>query len=504
MLLCMFVYLYAYAGMEDFISESSDYYTGIFGNFEPSPFFRIGLFRLAMLPASLSSSSFTLSSPSGTTNFNSNDRFVQTSLRSLENMVLNGISTDKSILVQSQVDRFSLVAYNEEFSSADAYKVLPCVRLPVKQYYEYYTVSVPIAKIPIVLDDYESDYVLDSNFEPIQGNSVFLIVTCEADTELNITLTQDSSTLAGVNRFVRGIPKFIELSESGSTLLLSSENDLSGSRIISNKPVTVISGHECGSVPYDQNYCDHMAEQIPPTVTWGKEFLTAPIRGRSAYDIFKVIAAEGNTTVDFFCNSDYSSIFKQIHLGHNGDYANVSVNSSMFCYVSSNMPVLLVQLAVGSTVDKMAQGDPFMVVIPPIEQYKSNYNLWMFNNSNNLQETFYVNILVPDGVDTSGLLMNGNTLDNAIVFKNVRSGGQQRGRAAQVKISEGYFTFNHSNPLATFNVIAYWNSFRTGSGYFGGMTQKPISSKLGCYFLSETNMMLNIYYCYYFSSKCVF
>jgi len=473
--------------MEDFVSEGTNYYIGIFGNLQPPFFFRIGLFRLAMLPSSLRPSSFTVTGPSGSTNIISNDQFVQANLSSIENKVSDGVGIDKSVLVQSKKDRFSMIAYNEEFSSADAYKVLPCVRLPVNQYYEYYAVSVPVANVPVALEDYELDYELDNSFEPIRGNSVLLIVTCEADTELNITLTQDSGTHAALGRFARGIPELINLSKSGSTLLLSSENDLSGSRILSNKPVTVISGHECASVPYDQNYCDHLAEQIPPTVTWGKEFLTAPIQGRAEFDIFKVVAAESNTIVDFFCNSVYSVNFKHISLDYNGDHANVSVNSSMYCYVSSNRPVLLVQFAVGSALDKTAEGDPFMVIIPPMEQYKSDYSLWMFKNTNNLQETFYVNILVPDGVDTSGLQMNGNTLDSAVTFRTIRSGEQQRGRAAQMIISDGFFTFNHSDPSATFNVIAYWSSFRSSSGYFGGMTQRPISSKLMLLFFLNIN-----------------
>ena len=409
-----------------------------------------------------------------------------------ENIVATNDGRDKGILVRSS-DPFSLVAFDEEFSSADAYKALPGVHLPVKQHYEYYAVSVPRARIPVEEEDYDDDdydYSSDSSIEPILGNSVFIVVTNEADTDLNITLTQDIE-VQGVPVYRRGTASLVTLKDPGSTLSFVSEYDLSGSRVTSSKPITLISGHECGSIPSDKNFCDHMSEQIPPTVTWGTQFLTAPIRGRSRFDIFKVIAAQDNTRIEFFYNEAGGSRIESLALDK-GSFANVSVNSSVYCFVSSNKPILLVQFAVGSSVDSKIRGDPFMVIIPPIEQYKSGYRLWMFRHTNNFLESFYVNLLVPEGTERSGIMMNGQNLNSNVQFTSISSGNQRRGWAAQIEISDGFYNFTHSSS-SSFNVIAYWASFRSGSGYFGGMNQVPIASKFIFLVLALVFFKLNIF-----------
>ena len=45
--------------------------------------------------------------------------------------------------------------------------------------------------------------------------------------------------------------------------------DLSGTKIVSNYPLTVIGGHQCATVPVLYFYCDPIATQVPPTINWG-------------------------------------------------------------------------------------------------------------------------------------------------------------------------------------------------------------------------------------------
>ena len=40
-----------------------------------------------------------------------------------------------------------------------------------------------------------------------------------------------------------------------------------------------------------------MNEQIPPTATWGKQFITAPLANRTSGDAFKIVASRDNTNV---------------------------------------------------------------------------------------------------------------------------------------------------------------------------------------------------------------
>ncbi len=76
------------------------------------------------------------------------------------------------------------------------------------------------------------------------------------------------------------------------TLLISHEDDQSGTVVSSNKPISFYSGHEFTYIPAGATACDHLVEQLPQTETWGSRFATAPLATRLAYDRFCLVAAE--------------------------------------------------------------------------------------------------------------------------------------------------------------------------------------------------------------------
>ncbi len=129
----------------------------------------------------------------------------------------------------------------EQFT-ADAYLALPCTVMAVDEY-EYYGISynVGISRLP----------------------SVILLVACENGTVVKF----HSST--------------ITLNSMETYLIASDTNDLTGTRITSSKPLSVFSGSDCAQVPRGRGSCDHLVEQVPPTVTWGSKFLVASLEGRS-------------------------------------------------------------------------------------------------------------------------------------------------------------------------------------------------------------------------------
>ena len=384
---------------------------------------------------------------------------------------------DRAVVVKSvNNDSLSIVAYVEEFISSDTYKVLPCILLPVETY-DYYAVSVPIAKIPVY--DYDNGMSNDEEFKEPQGNSAIVIVTSERETVLNITLTQTVEITAEdlllqipEGKFEVGHTVTVKLLNQAQTLYIGSENDLTGSRVTSDKPISFISGHECGNIPEGINYCDQLVEQIPPTATWGKTFILRTIAGRTAYDIIKVLASQDNTDVTVSC----TNILLTFSISK-GEFRDVNVSSNNSCFFSSTRPVLLVQFSVASNIDGVLQGDPLMVVIPPIEQYRSNYSVSIPSPSLDLIQLNYINIMVPIGVDPSGIRLNGSDLSN-VIFTSIPCGSNIEGSCgstALVPFSEVQSSLTHTDPSATFGAIVYWLAFRVGSGYFAGMTQKPIA-----------------------------
>ena len=80
---------------------------------------------------------------------------------------------------------------------------------------------------------------------------------------------------------------------------MTSSSDLSGTYIVSDKPIAVFSGNVRTEVDRDFVKGDrsHLVEQVPPINTWGTSFYPSPIPNRTTGDLFKVMASEANTTV---------------------------------------------------------------------------------------------------------------------------------------------------------------------------------------------------------------
>ena len=119
-----------------------------------------------------------------------------------------------------------------------------------------------------------------------------------------------------------------------------------------------------------------------------------------------------------------------------------------------------------------------MVIVPPVEQYRSSYRISTLPTSIiGAPESNYVNILLPEGVDSEGIRLNGAPLDESVSFIAVPCGdrGGSCGSSASVSIPDGQYTLTHMDASVVFNAIVYWLSYRVGSGYFAGMTQNPIA-----------------------------
>uniref|UniRef100_A0A1X7SUK5 EGF-like domain-containing protein n=1 Tax=Amphimedon queenslandica TaxID=400682 RepID=A0A1X7SUK5_AMPQE len=146
-------------------------------------------------------------------------------------------------------------------------------------------------------------------------------------------------------------------------------HDISGTSIVSNKPLTVISGHECSNVPLVPS-CQHIAEQILPTVIWGREFLLTPYATRSHGPYFKVVAALGDTSLNFTCSASGGNNF---YLQNAGDVTTF-YSSSSYCSIISDKPVLVTQLGPSQS-SGSGNGDPVISLIPPIELHQQNITL---------------------------------------------------------------------------------------------------------------------------------
>ena len=364
---------------------------------------------------------------------------------------------DKVVVVQS-VDgaRLAVTPFGGEVTSTDTYQIMPLVYLPSK--YEYYAVSV--AKDSRILEEDGVQFPADP-----RG------VASENNTRVTVTPTEDVEVDPGVITLA-GTPLERTL-RRGEAVFLFSKEDLTGTHAVSNKPLAFFSGHECGNMPSDMPYCDHMAEQIPPTATWGTEFYTASFMTRPR-DRFRVVSSRDNNSITWTCVGDNQTSNGR-SIPRAGEAIEFEIPANQFCRFVSLFPVLLVQFSVGGEPSQFA--DPSMAPILPIDQYKSSY---MLNYFPGFGVSNFVNIilLTTAGITTGGTLLDGSTLSGNWTEIYCENGDCAYGVQVGVENTANVVNLSHTNPDAHLLGVPYSTDVRTSRATFAGMTQKPIAREL--------------------------
>lgn len=331
--------------------------------------------------------------------------------------------------------------------------------------------------------NYGSFLAYPNGFEAIQENSTFeyriiskgdilhsefLLVGCYNNTLVEIIPSQ--SVTLPINLWAQNDSDVVEVHPGTSyhvliqqmqTLLVLSVPDLTGTTIISSKPLTVISGHECARVPSSVPGCEHFAVQVPPTSTWGSTFLLVPFAGRIGPQTFKAIGSVNNATFSYICNADMQYIQGPIF----------ELNTSHYCYLESSKPAFVVQFSTGHDLDN--RGDPAIAMISPVENYLHKTKLILLPFPTN-----YISVTTSaEHFNRNSILLDGMILDCAWhTFYNFGGNTVGYGCSAYVNSSENHtqHTVIHSRQDGRLSVLVYGfkftNAINEGYAYLAGMS----------------------------------
>ena len=244
-------------------------------------------------------------------------------------------------------------------------------------------------------------------------------------------------------------------------------NDITGTKVVSNRPIVFYPGHECTFIPTTVSFCDHITEQVPPTAIWGSQFISASFNGRSSGEIYRVLASEDSTTVVVNC-----STFSQLQtydLSSAGSWQEFSTLAMSFCSIDSNKPLLVMEFSLGNDYDNI--GDPFMMMVTPTEQFSNNYVFIVLPEFS----TNYITVAVtPDDFEPRNIHVDDVDLVNAVWNTVYCSDTTVCGYVTYVTLNPGEHQLYHSDVSAHIGVSAYgFNSFNS-YGYPGGLELVPI------------------------------
>ena len=329
-------------------------------------------------------------------------------------------------------------------SSADTFLALPTVKLSVSTYV-YFGITA------------------SSN---IHMQNVVLIVGTEENTIMKLKVAQSvtSSVNSTTTNLIRGNEYSFVINRL-QTVFFESDKDLSGTKIVTNKPVSVHCGHECATIPYGDGSCDYLIEQVPPTAFWGRVHYVVPLASRRPYSI-KIVAAHNSTSIDVYCNS----LLKSSHSVDEGKYINITLNIQEYCAVISSKEVLVFQFGYRIMFDKYK--DPLMMTLPPTNQYNCKLRFSTLLNPVRTGYKHYVNIIVlaqyfqPDEIY---MIIGGvNTSVSTQKWVPVKINNSIEAYATSINVPEGVVEVTHNSKAALMTTVVYGSAPAIGYGHSGG------------------------------------
>ena len=173
--------------------------------------------------------------------------------------VFSSAERDKGLQVTAEDGNIAVYGLNYDNFTSDAFLALPCDRLPLETY-EYYGLTY-----------------LGT------GIGQILIVGCEDDSNVQIGLLCSTEWK---HIFWKAMMNLVEQGSFQTDHCLC----IPGIGVL---VLEVLHGA-----------CDHITEQVPSTVLWGSNFMSASLAGRISGDIYRMLASQDSTTVTVNCSNN--------------------------------------------------------------------------------------------------------------------------------------------------------------------------------------------------------
>lgn len=312
--------------------------------------------------------------------------------------------------------------------------------------------------------------------------SEFAVVAAEDDTKITIRPsmpTRDNSMATQTKTLKRGDAYLVQANITEN----NPWGDLTGTEITSDKPIAVFGGHQRATIPIrqvaDLFSRDMLFEQMPPVDTWGTLHIVGPFAPPKnpidiGSDLFRVVAAYDNTSVDV------NGVNRAVLLKGQ----NVELPLTAPAVITSSRPVLVAEFkkTSGDRGDATRMGDPFMVIVPPREQYLPSYrcmNIQAYypasgGSNSNPRDTIvygehYLSVVIPSR-SLGSLRIDGKPADTShfvAVPTSAAIGLCLPMKAGWTRVGEGTHDVHADEP---FGLVIYGYGIANSYGYTGGIS----------------------------------
>ncbi|XP_065510651.1 IgGFc-binding protein-like isoform X2 [Caloenas nicobarica] len=175
---------------------------------------------------------------------------------------------------------------------------------------------------------------------------------------------------------------------------LQSPSDMSGTRVLADKPVAVFTGHTCLA---RFGHCDHLVEQLLPVSSWGTTFIVPPLPFETQSDIVYLSTAQ---PAHVESRHGAAKTARKLRPDRSTLYGLQAPNALT---LDADTGVQVVFFADGGTKGATAY-DPFFMAVPDVSSYCDSYNVVALDGYDNYA------LLVAKSSETSGLTLDKEPL----------------------------------------------------------------------------------------------
>ncbi|WP_113634886.1 PKD domain-containing protein [Nubsella zeaxanthinifaciens] len=353
---------------------------------------------------------------------------------------------------------------------------------PIVAYAHIYDSSVSGATLVLPTNTLGKDYY-SLNFtqksNSLNAYSFCSIVAVEDNTQVNITpsVPTQGGWPAGVQQTINlnkgevyqilGLENSrVDLNPNGAQRNWSTTGgDLTGTIIKSVaangqscKKIAVFSGStkiSISCVATSPGSADNLFQQVYPTATWGKSFITVPSKNRN-YDIYRIFKSNPSAVVKL-----NGTVIPSANFVNNFYYEFASQNTN-FIESDNSIQVAQYQVTQGRTINcttfQTDVGDPEMIYLNPLEQTLDK--ITMYSSSFFAITAHYINVVIKTS-DAPSFTLDGVAKGASFVPVPQKTGYS----FAQLNVTSGTHTLQANGG---FNAIAYGFGNAESYGYAAG------------------------------------
>uniref|UniRef100_A0A8C0GEC3 VWFD domain-containing protein n=1 Tax=Chelonoidis abingdonii TaxID=106734 RepID=A0A8C0GEC3_CHEAB len=225
---------------------------------------------------------------------------------------------------------------------------------------------------------------------------------------------------------------------------LQSRDDLSGTKIVSQNPVAVYSGHICVA---KHTKCDYVSEQLLPVSSWGTTFIVPPLSFQPKYDLVYVTASQ-HTRIDY-----QSGRARDTKVLVAGEVVTFEIKFPNPLYISASAGIQVVFFCAGGSKGKIVY-DPFLLMIPDVSGYCQTYNIHGQDQYDNYA------IITAKTSESGGITIDNEPL-GVIAWRPIPGTGFSW---AEYNLGKGFKRETMEHPTSPFGLLSIGISSKSGYG----------------------------------------